>query len=246
MRVGDGVRLTVGPNRGTQYADAQLDDYRPEFAQPEHQPSVTHLRRRPPLRLALRARFSHPADELRGTAGFGFWNDPVGMTGRIRVRLPQAVWFFLAAAPSRMPLILDSPGQGWMASALAVRGRDAAILAPIAPLLALSMRLPRLSRWVWPWLRRRVNVAGVPLAGPERSLTVWREYVLVWDLDHARFSVDGETVAVLPVAPSGPLGLVIWIDNQTLVATPQGNLRSGVTPCPEQWLEIAALDVDSY
>lgn len=239
------VRLAVGPSQGNAYSDAQLDDYRVSISTPEHDRPEAGFRWRPPVRLSVRARFSHGASELRGTAGFGFWNDPVGMTGRVRLRPPQAVWFFLATEPSQMPLVLDQPGRGWMASALDVRGRELAYLALLAPMLVVAMRVPRLKAWIWPWLRRRMRLAGELLPDAGRWLTAWRDYVLTWEPDRARFAVDGETVAILPVAPRGPLGLVIWIDTQFLIATPRGELRSGVTACPTQWLEIASLDVET-
>ena len=67
------LRLQNDPTTATTYSNAQIDDYQ-------------GLARRdfiwqPPLTLTVTARFSHGADALRGTAGFGFWNDPFGMTG---------------------------------------------------------------------------------------------------------------------------------------------------------------------
>src|SRR5260221_416103 len=99
------------------YANAQIDDY-------------THLARsafpwRPPLRCHVRARASHAAANaashmtndtapLRGTAGFGFWNYPFSVRGRV-LTLPEAVWFFYAGPPSNMALVPGSPGWGWKA-----------------------------------------------------------------------------------------------------------------------------------
>jgi hypothetical protein len=57
--------------------------------------------------MTVRACFSHPAGTLRGTAGFGFWNDPFLMTGARLPALPRAIWFFYASAPSEMKLDLD-------------------------------------------------------------------------------------------------------------------------------------------
>jgi hypothetical protein len=36
---------------------------------------------------------------------------------------------------------------------------------------------------------------------------------------------------------------VAWIDNQYMVATPQGDVRNGVIASGEQWIEIDALDI---
>ena len=55
---------------------------------PYARPPVGELRWRPPLRLQVEARSSHGVGELRGTAGFGFWNDPLAMTGVRRPALP--------------------------------------------------------------------------------------------------------------------------------------------------------------
>ena len=57
------------------------------------------------------------------------------------------------------------------------------------------------------------------------------------------FAVDGDVVLVTRQAPRGPLGLVIWIDNQYMVATPQGRFAQGVVALDEQWLELAALEL---
>jgi hypothetical protein len=73
------------------------------------------------------------------------------------------------------------------------------------------------------------------------SLTGWHSYVLEWQPHAATFFVDGQMVLEAP-SPRGPLGLVIWLDNQYLVAHPSGRLRYGLVAKAEmQWLEIADL-----
>ncbi|NJN98965.1 MAG: hypothetical protein HC875_35160 [Anaerolineales bacterium] len=83
---GETLRLVTIGATATQYTDAQLDDYQ------------TLARRdflwRPPVQMTVRARFSHAAGELKGTAGFGFWNDPFMMTGWRWPALPRVIWFF--------------------------------------------------------------------------------------------------------------------------------------------------------
>ena len=37
--------------------------------------------------------------------------------------------------------------------------------------------------------------------------------------------------------------MVIWMDNQYMVATPQGEIKHGLVATDEQWLEIASLEV---
>ncbi|RPJ57116.1 MAG: hypothetical protein EHM12_09525 [Dehalococcoidia bacterium] len=83
---GDTMRLVTTNAAATRYTDAQIDDY-------EGLPR-RHFLWRPPLQMTVHARFSHPAGELRGTAGFGFWNDPFMMTGSRWPALPRVIWFF--------------------------------------------------------------------------------------------------------------------------------------------------------
>ena len=65
---------------------------------------------------------------------------------------------------------------------------------------------------------------------------------LHWQPSGVRFSVDGETVLAAVPAPSGPLGLVIWLDNQWLAVRPTGHIRHGVLGCLQaQWLEVASV-----
>ena len=67
-------------------SDAEIDDHRtaPRW----------NLHWTPPLDLTIRARFSHPAGELIGTAGFGFWNDPFDWSGNVQAP-PNAFGFFM-------------------------------------------------------------------------------------------------------------------------------------------------------
>lgn len=229
---GNALCLSVGPQDGSRYSNAQLDDYHAE----------NRFRHRPPVTLQLRARFSVPYSLFGGTAGFGFWNDPAGMSGRVRLAPPQAVWFFLASPHSRMPLVLDRPGWGWTAATLGVRLRDALWLAPLAPVLMLAARSPARAAHLWSWLKARLRLSGTPLCIDD--LTDWHDYRLAWTATGAHFWIDGAPVAHAPHAPPGPLGLVIWIDNQYLVAEPTGELRSGSVACGAQSLEIAELHLE--
>ena len=91
----------------------------------------------PGTRLRLRARFSHPPDQLIGTAGFGFWNAPFGDPTVRRPALPQACWFFFASAPTDLPLAPAGPGRGWFAATMDATGGSALALIPLAPALLL-------------------------------------------------------------------------------------------------------------
>jgi hypothetical protein len=58
--------------------------------------------------------------------------------------------------------------------------------------------------------------------------------------------VDEVDVLDTRASPRGPLGLVIWIDNQYAAFTPQGRLAWGVLPDERPaWLEVEALEWDS-
>jgi hypothetical protein len=226
------TRLVLPPGGG--YANAQLDDY-------GRLGSRRAYPWRPGTRLSLRARFSGPQDELVGTAGFGFWNAPFGDPSIRRPALPQATWFFFASPPTDLPLPESGPGQGWFAATVDASRPQAVALAPLAPLVLLLNQSAALRQRIWPRLRQQLGVSFAPLAPP---LDAWHNYELEWRPSGCTFAVDGEVVHATAHAPSGPLGLVIWIDNQYLVATPRGRLGWGVLPVPrEQWLEISDLSV---
>ena len=236
---GEGVRIMLGANDGTCYGDAQLDDY--------HIDGVFGWR--PPVRLEIRARFSHPAAMLRGTAGFGFWNDPFGMTKAMpprswlpKLRMPQAAWFFFASPPSDMLLALDVPGRGWKSATLDASGLSAKLLLPLAPLGMLLCRSSWFYRRLWPLAQHvlKIDEQLLPV-----SMDEWHEYGLDWGESRVRFRVDGNVVFQSRYSPRGPLGFVIWIDNQYMVATPQGVFRSGLIAADDQWMEIAALEVQA-
>ncbi len=230
-----GIRLL---NRGAVrrvYTNAQLDDYRGL--------SRAAFPWRPPLRLSVRARFSHRRGQLTGTAGFGFWNDPLRMTGLRRLAPPQALWFFYAGPHSDMRLALDQPGWGWKASAVDASNPRFLAQTPRLALSAPLMRVPRLHRRLWPSFQK---VAGIAEQTIPAAMQDWHIYTLDWQRDRAVFHLDGRTFLQLPHAPSGPLGLVLWLDNQFLQVAPWGHVRWGLVEKEEaQWLEIDWLAVES-
>jgi hypothetical protein len=217
------------------YTNAQIDDYqglvRRDFFW------------RPPLQMTVRARFSHPTGTLKGTAGFGFWNDPFLMTGLRRPALPRAVWFFYSSPPSNMKLDLNTPGFGWKAGTLdAIRWPFFALL-PTAPLAIPLMNIGFLYRTLWPIGQRAINVseAIIPV-----SMTEWHIYRIDWQKKRVSFTVDGETILDCRTAPAGPLGFVMWLDNQYMVVTPWGTFKYGLLEAPgRQWLEISRVEIES-
>jgi hypothetical protein len=228
------ARLTVPVTPPGRYTNAQLDDY--------HDLTGRFPRRRPfastaPLRLSLRARASHPAPI--GTLGFGFWNEPFSISGGV-LAAPSVVWFFYASPPSDMALVPDVPGRGWKAATLTTGRWPGLLLAPGALGAILLTRLPGLGRPVMNVARRFVRAHEAPLA--DVSLDQWHSYEIEWRATEARFRVDGRERLCAPAPSRGPLGFVLWIDNQFAIASADGHFGFGVRALAEtQWLEVAGL-----
>lgn len=230
---GDTLRFVTVNTVATRYSDAQIDDY-------QGLPRRDFLWQ-PPLRLVVRARFSHPTGELKGTAGFGFWNDPFMMTGWRTPALPRVVWFFYSSPPSDMKLDLHTPGHGWKAGTLDALRWPFFILLPTAPLAVPLMNIESLYHTVWPIGQRAISVSEtlVPV-----SMTEWHTYLIDWYPKRVHFSVDGQTILDSPRAPRGPLGFVMWLDNQYMVVTPWGKFGYGLVAGPgEQWMEISGVEI---
>ena len=244
------LRLVNEDTTTARYSNAQIDDCQGRSRQ--------ELLWSPPLRLTVRARFSHPAPPLRadgdcdyhypagevlsGTAGFGFWNAPSMLEGGKLPALPRALWFFYASPPSNMKLDLDTPGCGWKAATFDASGWPFRLLALTAPAAVPLMHWRAAYRRLWPTGQRAIGVSEAPLAA---DMIKWHTYVIEWQDGRARFLVDGDVVLACDNAPRGPLGLVIWLDNQSLVLTPQGRVRHRLLSCPgRQWLELDLFAVD--
>jgi hypothetical protein len=226
-----GLRLLLAGARPDRYADAQIDDYaglaRRQFPW------------RPPLRLAVRARTSGP---LVGTAGFGFWNNPFSPLGGTPA-LPAAIWFFHAAPPSDMPLAWGVPGHGWKAACIDATQPRALAWAPLALPVLLANQSAALHGRIWPRVQQGLRIAEAPIAppGPE-----WREYLLEWRRDGARFAIDGQEVFATERAPHGPLGFVAWVDNQWMVATPRGRFGWGLVGALAQWMDLSLVRIETF
>jgi len=234
--IGPILRFCLADATATRYSDAQIDDYR------------GRLRRRfpwrPPLRMTVRARFSHPSGILRGTAGFGFWNDPFLMTGGRLPALPRAVWFFYGSPPSDMKLDLEVSGWGWKAATIDATSPQALLWAPLAPVLVPLMNLRALYRRLWapgpraprgPGARDAAGSAERPGHGPGGPGGGGR-----------RGAGRGCVVGGRRGAPRAAGG-VMWMDNQYMVATPWGRLGWGLLDVPgAQWMEVEEVMIRSH
>lgn len=233
----DGVwRLEVPAGPQGRYRLAQLDDYK---GRPR-----SSFNWQPPVHLQLRARASHP--EIPGTWGFGLWNDPFGMAvvrGAEMLRLPtlpNAAWFFIASPPNALTLRDDLPANGALA---------ATFYAPRLPGLLLALGAPALPLlWLAPTRRslRRVGSQVIRQAAVrlDHDLTAWRYYGLEWLPGRVRLSLDGQAVLETNVTPHGPLGLVMWVDNQYAALPPDRSPSFGSLANPEPaWVEIGDLEI---
>lgn len=217
---GKGIwRLEIPPGGTEQYRLAQIEDYK-------------DLRRqvfpwRPPARVVLRARSSH--QEIPGTWGFGLWNDPsalsLGFGGASRAlpALPNAAWFFFASPPNYLALRDDIPAWGQLVATFRSPHIPAPLLAPAVLALPLAF-LPAGAK-----LLRRIGRRILLQEAESLSLdpTLWHSYAMDWGDDGVVFHVDGEMVFKTSLTPRGPLGLVIWVDNQYAALPPDGRLGYG-------------------
>lgn len=232
-RHGDVTRFVIPHTTKRAYADAQWDDYhglrRPGF--PHH----------PPLRLSLRARFSHEAETLGGTAGFGFWNDPFTISGGGILASPNTVWFFAGSPPNDQYLCDGVPGCGWKAATLNTGRWPPLLVAPAAVPAILLTRIPGLGRPIMKLARRMIKAHERLI---DLKMTEWHDYELTWNEGLAVFRVDAAEVLRSPAPPAPPLGLVMWIDNQYAVASETGDFRFGLIPHPEErWMEIQGFSI---
>jgi hypothetical protein len=236
------LHLAYDSARQGQYTDAQIDDYgrlpRARFPW------------KPPLRMEVRARASHPAATLdassaasaylRGTAGFGFWNYPFSVRGDV-LMLPEAVWFFYASPPSNMALVPGVTGWGWKAQVIhSMRPGALASVVPLALTAAFGLATGE-TRPAGNWMQRLTGARESLLSA---DMTNWHTYQIEWYVHEAIFSVDGMPVLRAPQPPSRPLGFVAWLDNQYAVATPRGSFRFGTVESGPQWLDLDSVSIE--
>ena len=243
-RTAEVMRLVLPPCSATQYSDAQLDDYGGE--------SGFVFANNAPLSITLHARFSHPIGQLRGTAGFGFWNHPFVAGGGT---IPRSLWFFNSSNDSDLQFARGVAGYGFKAALLdalpIARARNShssnisksANAAPTnAPdgLLFKAAALVTRQRWLMALAIRaaqRVFHAREKLL--DLDITEWHEYVLEWRHHAVVWRIDGAPVFQAKRPPAGPLGFVAWIDNYRAQFTIDGRYEFAYAATSEtQWLDL--------
>ncbi|HEX9090012.1 MAG TPA: hypothetical protein VF831_00905, partial [Anaerolineales bacterium] len=199
---------------------------------------------KPPLTLSLQARVS--AQDLPGTWGFGFWNDPfsflLGSEGAIPrfPTLPDAVWFFHASPQNYLSFRNDLPANGLLAATFKSTRLPALLLALVSPGLLLTL-LPGAAQLVRNALRHAIQQDATLISTDE---TAWHSYDLAWDTDQVSFRLDEVEILQTMIAPRAPLNLVMWIDNQYAALPPKGGLRYGTLANPQPaWLELRNFSV---
>jgi len=221
--------IPVGPLGS--YRLAQLDDYT--------QLSRGRFPWKPPLSLALCARASD--NLIQGTWGFGLWNDPfsfsMGFGGSTRrlPALPNAIWFFFAAAQNHLSLRDDLPTNGNLAGIFQSPKLPSCLLIPGVMFMPFII-FPPMARLFRRLGRRVIRQETVSFMA---DLTEWHHYRLVWEAQRVCFTLDNQTILESTLSPSNPLGLVLWVDNQFFAWSPNGRFDYGnlETVLPV-WVEI--------
>lgn len=231
------IRLGITQAIDQIYSDAQIDDYTMLARQA--------YRWRPPLKMTVRARFSlgdsfhNKTNNLKGTAGFGFWNNPFSLDGKVHT-LPEAVWFFYSAPPSNMALVPGIPGWGWKAQVVHTNRFGA--LASILP-TAVGIGYGKITSnytFASHWMKR---LAGAEEMIIQKNMKQWHTYSLEWHKNKSIFYVDDKKILETNQTPSQPLGFVAWLDNQYAVATPTGVLKFGMVNSGSEWMDIDFISI---
>jgi hypothetical protein len=219
----DILRLTVPSVNSAAYHDAQITDYTLPQRDFFWEPLTNHT-----VHLEVEAQFNRT--DIRGTAGFGFWNHPFSPDMSGLPRPPQAAWFFYGSPPNNMPLAQGVPGYGWKAATISARRWSFWSLAPFAPLGLLLMRVPTLYNVLWPIGQNAIAVRE-QLLEPQILLERTR-YAITWAEDAVSFAVNGVEVLRSPFRLRGRMGFIAWIDNQYAIVTPQGRFGWGLVDVP--------------
>jgi hypothetical protein len=230
-------RLQIPAGPAGRYRLAQLDDYndlpRKEFP----------WKRACSLQVQMRA----SADQIPGTWGVGFWNNPFGLAilkGVEMLRLPtlpQSVWYFFASPQNYLSFHDHLPAHGSLAATFRSQPRfkPELVLATLClPLLAIPTTARYLRKLICNFVRQDSQELRI-------DPTLWHDYLLDWKNDRAIFQVDGRVLFETEIVPQGPLGFVLWVDNQYAAFPPDGRIRFGTLENPEPaWIEVRNLSIN--
>jgi hypothetical protein len=235
----DTWRLQIPPGPAGVYRLAQLDDYTKLWR--------GKFRWHAPITLQFEAR--NPLASIPGTWGVGLWNDPfslsLGLAGTTRriPALPNTAWFFFASPPNCLSLRDDLPGAGSLAATFQSPVPQWPWLLGGAPGLPL-MLLPATARLIRRVARRVIKQDAKTIHG---AADAWRSYQITWLPDRVRFQVNQRKILNTRISPRGPLGLVLWIDNQYAAWPPSGKLAFGTLDTPDDaFIEIRRLRINSH
>lgn len=231
-----GHRLIIPQTTDKTYKLAQLDDYMhlPRIKFP-HQPDLT---------IQVDARII--GDDIKGTFGFGLWNDPfsfgfgpAGISKFLPV-LPNVAWFFYASEPNYLSLGDNKPAVCFYAQtfkSLLIPSFISVLGAPVLPFLFFRPS----ARCIRKLLRSVINEKIEEI---DIEIRDWHTYGLSWQDEMVVFEVDQKELLKTTLSPRGKLGLVIWIDNQYFRFDPGGHFSMGnLATSAEQVMEIRNLEI---
>ena len=227
----DAWHLSIPAGKSGIYRVSQIDDY-------------AELRRKDflwqkPFRITLQSRVSD--QNIPGTWGFGFWNDPfsfnLGIKGsgqRLPV-LPDAAWFFFASPENHLSLEDQKPGQGMLASVYSGCKISPLLLYPAGIFLPLAF-IPTAGRLARKTLSRFINYDAVQA---DIDLKSWHSYTINFSQENLEFFIDEKLYLKTNCQPCRKMGFLIWIDNQYASFDPQGKIKFGtLASSREHWLEV--------
>jgi hypothetical protein len=95
---------------------------------------------------------------------------------------------------------------------------------------------------MWPTIQRALRIKEAII---DKEMNEWHTYVIEWGTEQSIFTIDGATMLKNAPSPRGPLGFVMWLDNQYLVATPWGRFGWGLLRIEgRQWMEVDRLSIE--
>ena len=154
--------------------------------------------------------------------------------------MPNCAWFFYASQENHLSFSADRPGNGFLAQTFRAPRIPSVLFAPGLFGLPLLLVKP-ISKWL------RVKLAAKLIREDAKRLEVdatkWTDYRLQWSQNRVEFAIDDEIVFTRATSPQGPLGLVLWIDNQFAAWRPDGSLGAGTLANPPAWMEISGASI---